>query len=135
LLDIKLRDIDWANKRIFINSAKGGKNRFVQLHKLTEKYLLGYLMEWKPKEYLLNGQDSQRYSSSSVQNVVKRISEGKYHPHSYRHAYLTNLIEHENVFAAQNMAGHESPNSTLFYYHISPDKLIGMYNPLDRVAS
>jgi integrase len=135
LIDIKLKDIDFVNKRIFIHSAKGGKNRFVRLHDIAEKYLLKYLKEYHPSEYLLNGQKSLKYSGSSVFNVIKDISDNRYHPHDIRHTFLTNLIEHENVFAAQDYAGHNCLKSTLHYYHISSDKLREMYNPLDKMIS
>ena len=134
LIDIRLDDIDFNNSRIFIRSVKGGKNRFVKLHEIAEKYMLRYLKDWRPKDFLLNGQKSLKYSASSVFNVIKNISGGKYHPHDLRHTFLTNLIEHENVFAAQDIAGHTSLNSTLHYYHISSEKLDEMYNPLDQAC-
>ncbi|MBN2661606.1 MAG: site-specific integrase, partial [Tannerellaceae bacterium] len=71
----------------------------------------------------------------SVNKIIKNISDGKYHPHSLRHTFITNLIEHENIFAAQDYAGHNSTKSTLHYYHISPDRLDNMYNPLDDIKS
>lgn len=134
LIDIQLKDIDFDNNRIFIRSVKGGKNRFVTLHPIAEKYTLKYLRSWQPSIYLLNGQKSLKYSANSVFNVIKNISGGKYHPHDLRHTFLTNLIEHENVFAAQDIAGHTSLNSTLHYYHISANKLKKMYNPLDKAC-
>ena len=135
LLDIKLADIDWQNERVFINSAKGCKNGYVPLHNMTKKYLLKYLREWKPNEYLLNGQSLIKYSASSLNSIIKRISNGKYSCHSYRHTFITNFIEHENVFAAQNIARHSSLSSTLHYYHIPSEKMKSLYNPLDSVAS
>lgn len=135
MLNIKLDDIDYTSHRIFIKSAKKGKNRYVQLHPLLLKYLKIYFKQWKPKVYLLNGQKSLQYSSTSVQKIVSRISNGKYHPHSYRHTYLTNLIEYENVFKAKDLAGHSSLKSTLHYYHISIDNLNKTYNPLDSIRA
>lgn len=134
LLAIKLSDIDWINERIFIHSAKGGKNRFVPIHKMCKMYLLKYLREWNPRDYLLCGQSKGQYSASSVQSIIRRISNGKYTPHSYRHFYLTTLIEHENVFSAKEQAGHLNLSSTLHYYHISTDKLKSMFNPLSAIA-
>ncbi|MCP3682104.1 MAG: site-specific integrase [bacterium] len=134
LLDIKLSDIDTDNDRIFIRSVKGGKNRHVQLHELTKRYLLAYLKEWDPVNYLLNGQFSERYSPGSVQAIIKRASNGKHNPHKFRHTYLSNVIEKVDVFAAKELAGHSALSSTLFYSHIPLDRLQTMYNPLDAVA-
>lgn len=131
MINIRLTDIDWVNNRIFINSAKGCKNGYVQLHQTTKKYILKYLREWRPREYLFNGQNSIKYSAESVCNIISRVSNKKYSPHDFRRTYLTNLIEHENVFAAKDMARHNCLNSTLHYYHIPSDRMNKMYNPLD----
>jgi len=129
LLNIKLSDI--KENSIFIRTLKNGKNRNVQLHPLTKKYLNSYIKKWHPKEYLLEGQSSGMYSATSTQKVIKKASNGKFHPHSFRHAYLTNVIERVGIFSAMELAGHLCLNSTLHYNHIPQEKLINMYNPLD----
>lgn len=132
LLNIKLSDIDYLNKRIFIETLKNGKNRFVQLHETTEKYIIAYLKKWNPEEYLLEGKPGIKYTGSSVQKIVNRLSNNKHNPHKFRHSYLTNIIEKEDVFAAKEIAGHNSLRSTLVYNHIAADRLKRMYNPLDH---
>lgn len=131
LLDIELSDIDYLNSRIFINTLKGGKNRYVPLHELTIKYLKSYLKKWHPIKYLFEGQNGDKYTSSSVQSMIKKVSNNKYSPHKFRHAFISNIIENEDVFATMELAGHSSLKSTLFYNHISPYRLNKMYNPLD----
>ena len=133
MLNIKIDDIDFVGHRIYIKSVKKGKNRNVPIHPLLLRYLRIYFKEWHPKIYLLNGQKSLQYSPTSVQKIIFRISNGKYHPHSYRHTMLSNFIEHENVFKAKELAGHNNLKSTLIYYHISQKELINMYNPLDDI--
>jgi len=133
LVDIKLSDIDLTNNCIFINSLKGGKNRNVSIQPLTMKYLKVYLKEYNPEEYLLNGQFDLKYSIGSVQKIVKKVSNGKYTPHDFRHLFATKTIEKENVFAVQELLGHRSLNSTIHYNHIPKDKLNTMYNPLDAI--
>lgn len=132
LLNIKLTDI--KGDCIFIRSLKNGKNRNVQLHSLAKRYVQKYIRMYSPNEYLFNGQKSDRYSAASVRNIVKRVSNGSAYPHLLRHTYISNVIEKESVFFAQEQAGHESLESTLFYNHIPSDKLRTAYNPLDAVA-
>ena len=100
----------------------------------TKKYLQKYLVKWHPKQYLLEGQSSGKYSCSSVQSIIKNVSNHKFHPHSFRHTYLTNIIEKVGVFPAMELAGHLCLNSTLHYNHIPREKLMNMYNPLDAVG-
>lgn len=132
LINLKLSDIDFVNKQIFIESLKRGKNRHVKLHELTERYIKSYIKKWNPKEYLLNGQFSLKYTDSSVRAIFKKVSNGKYHPSSARHYYATNIIEHEDIFFTQESLGHRSLNSTLHYNHISKDRLKTSYNPMDK---
>jgi integrase len=132
LLSIKLSDIDYLNKRIFINTLKGGKNRYVPLHELVVKYLESYFKKWKPVEYLIEGQKGGIYTSSSVQHMIKRVSNGKYTPHSFRHTFLSTIVEKEDVFFAMELAGHNSLRSTMHYNHIAADRLKTMFNPLDK---
>lgn len=135
LQNIKLKDIDWINKRVFINTSKLGKNRYVQLHELSEKYLFYYLHKWKPKEYLLEGQTGGKYTSESIYKVVKKASNNKYSPHDFRHMFGTELIEKEDVFFTMEMLGHRSIRSTLHYNHISKERLKTTYNPLDHYTN
>ena len=132
LLNIKLTDIDFVYKRIFIRSLKGGKNRYVKLHELTERYLRSYLKTWNPKEYLFNGQFKTKYSPESVRNIFKKASKSKYSPHSARHYYATNTIEHEDIFFTMESLGHKSLKSTLHYNHIPSDRLSKSFNPMDK---
>lgn len=135
LINIKLEDVDCINKRVFIKSLKKGKNRHVKLHELTERYLKAYVKKSKPTDYLLNGQGSPKYSDSSVRAIFKRASNGKYSPHSARHFYATNTIEHEDVFFTMEALGHKSLKSTLHYNHIASERLLKSYNPMDKYAN
>lgn len=133
LLNVKLSDIDYQNKRIFIETLKNGKNRYVQLHSIVIKYLKSYFRKWNPEMYLLEGKKGIKYTSSSVQKIIKKVSDGKFYPHLFRHTYITNVIEKTDVFSAMELAGHQSLKSTLHYNHISLERLKDTYNPLDRV--
>jgi integrase len=135
LINIKLSDIDFNSKRIFIKSLKNGKNRYSPLKELTERYIKAYIRGWSPKEYLLNGQNTLKYSTSSVFQMIKKVSEGKVNPHLFRHTFATLMIEHEDVFYTQELLGQRNLNSTLHYNHISQERLIKSFNPLDKIAS
>jgi integrase len=133
LLNVKLSDIDYLNKRIFIETLKNGKNRYVQLHSITIKYLKVYFKKWTPEKYLLEGKNGIQYTSSSIQKIINKVSNNKFYPHLFRHTYITNVIEKTDVFSAMELAGHQSLKSTLHYNHIDPDRLNKIYNPLDKI--
>lgn len=130
-INLKIDDVDFIYKRIFIRSIKNGKNRYVKLHELTERYLRAYIKKWNPKTYLFEGQTGGKYSAGSISNIFKKASKGKYSPHSARHYYATNTIEHEDVFFTMESLGHRNLSSTLHYNHISKDRLKKSFNPMD----
>lgn len=133
-INIKLSDINYDDNTIFIRSLKRGKNRHVSIKPLCKKYLIAYLNKWKPKEYLLNGQNKINYSTSSMLKIIKTVSNNIYTVHDFRHTFATLTIENENVFSTKDILGHKSLDSTLHYYHIPKDKLNTMFNPLDKIS-
>lgn len=137
MLNIKMEDVDVINQQIYINTKKHGDKRFVYIHDLALKYLKAYFKKWKPKNYLFEGQN-QKYSKTSLQKIIKKASIGlnkKIWGHLFRHTYITELIENENVFKAKDRAGHRSLKSTLHYYHVPLNQLKAMYNPLDKIVN
>lgn len=134
LINIKLSDIDFKSKRIFIESLKNGKNRYSPLKELTERYIKAYIKEFNPKEFLLNGQIKMQYSASSIFQMVKRVSNNKANPHLFRHTFASLMIEKEDVFYTQELLGQRSLESTLHYNHISQDRLQKSFNPLDNIC-
>ena len=135
LINIRMEDVDIINQQIYINTEKSGIKRYVYIHDLAMRYLQKYLTEWDPKSYLFEGQNGGKYSKGSLGKVINRASKGlnkKVWCHLFRHTYLTELIEKENVFKAKDRGGHRSLKSTLHYYHTPLSELRNMYNPLDQ---
>ncbi len=59
-----------------VQKGKGGKDRYTLLSKGLLKDLRTYYMEYKPKEWLFEGEKGGRYSATSVVKVVKRRHPG-----------------------------------------------------------
>ena len=74
LLNLKLKDID--SKRMVVNviQGKGKKDRITLLSKTVLGDLRTYYLEWKPKDYLFEGQSNIKYSPQSVLKVVKNAA-------------------------------------------------------------
>lgn len=125
VVTLKITDIDSENGVIHIRQAKGKKDRNVPLSEKTLAILRQYYKEFRPKEYLFNGQFSKQYSVRSIQQFIKkyaRIAEIKksVHPHLIRHCFATHLVEAgTDIAIIQNMLGHKSQRTTMIYAHIS----------------
>ncbi|MEY3501028.1 MAG: hypothetical protein RL308_2700 [Bacteroidota bacterium] len=124
VVNLKITDID--SKRMIINiiNAKGRKDRIVPLSQNILNLLREYYKEYKPKEYLFNGQNSNQYSIKSVQNIYKKYIDDKSSVHNLRHSCFTNLLENDtDIRIIQKIAGHSNIKTTEIYTHVSNNLL------------
>jgi integrase/recombinase XerD len=96
--NLKIEDIDSKRMLIHIKNAKGKKDRIVPLSDNVLKLLREYYKEFKPKEYLFNGQNSNQYSIQSCQKLYKKYIDENSSIHTLRHSSFTNLLENGNRF-------------------------------------
>jgi len=71
LLDLKLSHIDSKRMVITVKQGKGNKDRLTLLAKTTLKDLRKYYKIHQPKEYLFESPKGERYSRTSIDNIVK----------------------------------------------------------------
>lgn len=120
ITNLKVEDIDSKRMLIHIKNAKGKKDRIVPLSKNVLELLREYFKEFRPKEYLFNGQDSKQYSIQSCQKLYKKYIDGNSSIHTLRHSSFTNLLEcGTDLRIIQKIAGHSSSKTTEIYTHVS----------------
>jgi len=120
VVNLKIVDIDSDRMLINIRQSKGRKDRIVPLSKTVLKLLREYYREYKPKEYLFNGQSNLRYSVSSCQKIFKKYIDENKSFHTLRHSSFTNLLESgTDLRIIQKIAGHTSSKTTEIYTHVS----------------
>jgi site-specific recombinase XerD len=118
--NLKISDIDSKRMLITIRQAKGRKDRVVPLSETILVLLRNYFKVYRPKEYLLNGQSSLRYSHRSCNQIVKKYVGADYHFHLLRHSTATTLLESgTDVRVIQKILGHQSVKTTEIYTHVS----------------
>lgn len=131
IIDLKINDID--SKRMIINiyQGKGKKDRIVPLSIYMLNQLRLYWKEYKPTEYLFNGQNSLQYSSKSCNNIVKKYLGNNYHFHLLRHSCFTSLLENgTDLRIIQKIAGHSNVKTTEIYTHVSTNLLNKVQLPI-----
>lgn len=136
---LKIGDIDGQRKMIHIRGAKGRKDRYTLLSEAALEALRQYYREYKPKEYLFEGQGSRTHlSERSIQNVFRRAVKkaGIRKPitvHGLRHSFATHLLESGvDLRYIQELLGHNSSKTTEIYTHVSKKTLGKIVNPLDQ---
>lgn len=131
LLNIRLSDVESNKHRILIRNGKGNKSRFVSLPEELLNELKRYYRIYRPKEYLFEGNPHYKYSSSSVNKVIKKHFGDEFHAHLFRHLYITYMVNKDvNIKRLKNMTGHKSDTSLEWYYQYSDNSIENEINPM-----
>jgi integrase/recombinase XerD len=128
-----------AGKRmqVRVHQSKGRKDRYTLLSKKILLLLREYFEEYKPREWLFEGEKGGQYSAGSVQNIVKDACakagiKKKVSPHTLRHSFATHLLENgTDLRYIQSLMGHENSKTTEIYTHITTKGFDQIKNPLD----
>lgn len=74
LICLKITDIDSSNMQVRICRGKGFKDRYIPLDQKILFLLRKYYKAYHPVKFLFNGQDSEKYSSTSIRKIIKRAA-------------------------------------------------------------
>lgn len=139
LINLRIADIDSKRMVIHIHQAKRRKDRVVPLSQGVLELLRTYYLDYKPKEYLFNGDGSLQYSYTSLRKVFHRAIQrsGIRKPcslHTLRHSYATHLLESGvNLRYIQELLGHNSPKTTMIYTHVSIEGSRRIVSPIEKL--
>jgi site-specific recombinase XerD len=140
IIRLKNSDIDSSRMVITIRQSKGNKDRQVMLDESLLVLLREYFIEYKPKEYLFNGQFGNIYSESSVNQFLKYYAtkaglKKKIHAHLLRHSFAVHLLENgTDMSIIQKLLGHANIKTTQGYARISTLHISKIKSPLTLVA-
>lgn len=139
IVNLKIKDIDSNSMQVFIEQAKGKKDRYVNLPESILPQLRTYFIEYKPKIYLFEGQYGGQYSSRSAQQVfrnalLKANINKTVGIHSLRHSFATHLLEQgTDIRFIQELLGHSDIKTTLIYTEVSNKSIRKIISPLDNL--
>lgn len=140
IVNLKISDIDSMQMQVLLERAKGKKDRYVNLPQSILEQLRQYFIEYKPKEYLFEGQYGGQYSIRSAQQVFKNALEKSginknLGIHSLRHSFATHLLENgTDIRFIQEILGHNDIKTTLLYTSVSDKSLRKIKSPLDDIC-
>ena len=139
IVNLKITDIDSKNMQVFIERAKGKKDRYANLPESILEQLREYFREYRPAKYLFEGQYGGQYSVRSCQKVFSEaLQKAKINKsvgiHGLRHSFATHLLESgTDISFIQQLLGHNDIKTTLRYTHVSKKTLKNIKSPLDTM--
>ncbi len=147
--NLRLNDLDFDRKTLFVRKGKGDKSRYVPLCELLIRGLKAYIQSECPVEWLFCGKQpvekqsgggfDGRYSQRGVQWAVKeaRKAAGITKPmtvHTLRHTYATHLLEEGlDIMSVKDLLGHACINTTMIYLHVAQSDRVRLFSPLERL--
>ena len=131
VINLKMSCIDRKRMVIFIENAKGKKDRVVKMSNVVLGILDEYYKSYKPKEYLFNGHYGDKYSSGSCNKLMKKYIGDDTSFHLLRHSGATVLHEKGlDIMVLSKLLGHNSVKTTQIYTHISNRRIENIVAPL-----
>lgn len=140
VINLKVNNIDPSRMVINIIDAKGGKDRNVPLDTSFLELLKVYIEQYKPKEYMFEGQFEPFYSARSIAQFLQKYADvaginKRVHPHLIRHTSATHLVEAGlDMSILQRILGHENIKTTHIYGHISNNRISSVITPLQQIV-
>jgi len=129
LIDLKSKDIKFADKASIILHGKGNKKRVVPISKELVKLLNIYINKYPPLEddILFRTKNNTFYSDDGINYIINKtishlkdnnpdLFKERYSAHSFRHSKATHLYNNGTpLLYIKNFLGHESVISTEIY--------------------
>jgi site-specific recombinase XerD len=139
IVNMKLKDIDSKRMVIMIRQSKGRKDRQVMLSPKLLELLREYFKQYRPKQWLFEGQGGEQYSIRSIQKVINTAKtkagiNRKGSIHALRHSFATHLLESgTDLISIKQLLGHNSLRTTMTYTHVSKKHISKIQSPLDKL--
>lgn len=129
VLRLKPHNIDRGQMCIHIKAAKGKKDRTVGMSTTMLDLIDRYLYEYRPENYLLEGQFKDQYTSSSINTFLKRYAKRAHiskeiWAHLLRTTFAVHCInQKKDMGLLQRAMGHANIKTTHHYTKMSSGHL------------
>jgi integrase/recombinase XerD len=143
VVSLRLKDIDSDRMQIFVEKAKGKKDRYVSLSPVLLDILREYVKLWRPppQVYLFEGHGApgSMYSARSCQKIFQLARQRAgirkdVSFHSLRHSFATHVLEKGmDIRYIKDILGHFNIKTTERYLHVRKEQLVNIVSPLDDI--
>lgn len=139
---LQVADVDGARMLVRVRNGKGGRDRYVPLPERLLEIMRSYWSERRPGPWLFPDRSGERpVSHCTLQKTFTaawRQSGITKHAsiHTLRHSYATHLLEHGvSLRVIQEVLGHQSPETTAIYTHMTPTISSTLATTVNRIMA
>ncbi len=138
--NLKLQHIDSKRMQIFVERAKGKKDRYVNLSPILLEILRSYHKEYEPKPKVYLFESEQTHDAYPTRTIQQIFSNARHKAgiskevgiHSLRHSFATHLLDKgTDIKYIKDLLGHFNIKTTERYLHVSKEKLVNIASPFD----
>lgn len=128
LINLKVNEIDFERKQVFVRAGKGNKDRITIISEVVLNNILKYLKIFSPSKYMFEGRDGAKLTTRTIQIVVKNAAtlaniKKEVSVHTLRHTFATHLLENNtNLRYIQSLLGHARLETTQIYTKVAVNK-------------
>jgi integrase/recombinase XerD len=140
IVQLKIDHIDSGRMQIFVQQAKGKKDRYVNLSPVLLDILRDYLKTYRPRPRLYLFESEQTFTAYPARTVQQIFSNAKRRArirkevgiHSLRHSFATHLLDKgTDIKYIKDLLGHFNIKTTERYLHVSKKQLVNISSPFD----
>lgn len=136
VVNIRVADVDFAEKILHVKQSKGKKDRISVLPEKILADLQKLTIGKSPQDFLFESERGGRLTAMTPQKVFRRCCEKAGIKkaasfHSLRHSFATHLLENGvDVRYVQELLGHSNIRTTQIYTKVTNPKLKNIKSPL-----
>lgn len=129
VINLKVEDISKTKNIIKIVAGKGNKSAYIPIPEPTKNLLRIYYQNYRPGQYLFEGQHAAQYSRSSIRKVLnqaltKSNITRRIRVHDLRHSRATHWLENGmDIKFIQQILRHKKLETTERYLHLTTSSL------------
>ncbi|MCW2961847.1 MAG: Tyrosine recombinase XerD, partial [Thermoleophilia bacterium] len=138
VIQLRPRDVRWANSRLEVRDSKRGKGRNIPIRPATLELLERWRDSRPESDWFFStccerggiatgAPIGSQLTAQYMQTVVARYArqagvERRVTPHTFRHTYATSLLASGfTIREVQSLLGHSHVNTTMVYLHVNDD--------------
>lgn len=138
VVNLRKKDVNFPERLIHIQLAKGRKDRFVKLPESLNEELENYC-KFNNSDILFPSNRGGKLTTATIQAIVENSAKKskikkRVYPHLLRHSFATHLLEQgTDLRIIQKLLGHSDIKTTQIYTQISQASIKNIKSPLDNL--